>query len=61
MIVEASRSVICKAFWQAGNSGRSCCCSLEFKGGLEQNSGRIWTVKVTDEFSDGNELHVIGN
>ena len=38
MIVEASRSVICKAFWQAGNSGRSCCCSLEFKGGLEQNS-----------------------
>ena len=27
----------------------------EHLGGLEQNSGRIWTVKVTDEFSDGNE------
>ena len=36
MIVEPNRSVIYKAFWQAGNPGRSC-CSLEFKGSLEQN------------------------
>lgn len=33
--MEAGKSDICKADWQAGNSGRSLCCSLDSRGRLE--------------------------
>ena len=67
--VHAWNSLHCREWSVKGDSHEDseeerCRESLHLRehlGGLEQNSGRIWTVKVTDEFSDGNVKHVIGN